>query len=65
PYCPQVNPIERLWQELKKQLKWSLFDNLDELRNSLKLILDNLIAQTVTSLTKWEFITDALFVANI
>ncbi|MBE9171312.1 IS630 family transposase, partial [Pleurocapsales cyanobacterium LEGE 06147] len=59
------NPIERLWQELKKQLKWSLFDNLDELRNSLKLILDNLTAQTVTSLTKWEFITDALFVANI
>ncbi|MBE9167970.1 IS630 family transposase, partial [Pleurocapsales cyanobacterium LEGE 06147] len=65
PYCPQVNPIERLWQELKKQLKWSLFDNLDELRNSLKLILDNLTAQTVTFLTKWEFITDALFVANI
>ncbi|KAB8332766.1 IS630 family transposase, partial [Scytonema tolypothrichoides VB-61278] len=28
PYSPQVNPIERLWKELKKRLKWKLFDNL-------------------------------------
>ncbi|WP_319419763.1 hypothetical protein [Pleurocapsa sp. FMAR1] len=24
--------IERLWKEIKKHLKWELFDNLDRLR---------------------------------
>ncbi|MDJ1176051.1 transposase [Roseofilum capinflatum] len=28
-YSPQVNPIERLWQEIKKKLKWQLFDDID------------------------------------
>jgi len=31
-HSPQVNPIERLWEEMKKELSWKLFDSLDELR---------------------------------
>jgi transposase len=65
PYSPEVNPIERFWKALKKELSWSLFDNLDELRHSVKIILDTLTPQQVTSLTNWQFIKDALSVANI
>jgi len=65
PYAPQVNPIERLWKAIKKELKWELFDNLDELRKSLKKILDKLTLEDITSLTKWQFIVDGLSVANI
>ena len=32
PHTPQVNPIERLWQEIKKSLSWESFQSLDELR---------------------------------
>jgi transposase len=32
PYCPEVNPIERFWEDLKKWFKWELFDELDDLR---------------------------------
>jgi len=39
--------------------------NLDELRDSLKRILDKLTVQDVTSLTRWQFIVDGLSVANI
>ena len=30
PYSPEVNPIERLWLEIKKDLKWEIFDDLDQ-----------------------------------
>jgi len=32
PHCPEVNPIERLWEEIKKFLKWELFTSLEQLR---------------------------------
>ena len=65
PYCPQVNPIERLWKEIKKHLKWELFDNLDRLRQKLSKVLSRLTCSTIASITGWDFILDALFVANI
>jgi transposase len=65
PYTPQVNPIERLWKEIKKFLKWSLFDNLEELRIQLSQVLFKLTPQVVASVTGWDFILQALSVANI
>lgn len=52
PYSLQVNPIERLWKAMKKELKWELFNNLNELKNSLEKILDKLTVQDIISLTK-------------
>ncbi len=46
PHSPEVNMIERVWQEIKKWLKWELFSDLDELREALKNIL-NKLSQTV------------------
>lgn len=31
PYCPELNPIERVWQHLKQQLKNLWFHNLEDL----------------------------------
>ena len=64
-YSPQVNPIERLWQEIKKELKWELFENLDSLRNKLSKILSALTEEEIASIAGWEFILEALTVANI
>ena len=65
PYSPQVNPIERLWKEIKKQLKWELFENLEGLRKRLDKILRDLTPSVVASVTGWDFIFEALSVANI
>ena len=65
PYSPQVNPIERLWKEIKKHIKWELFDNLEELRGKLSKVLLELTPLTVASVTGWDFILEALSVANI
>jgi hypothetical protein len=46
-------------------MKWELFDSLDELRDSLKKVLDKLSVQDIISLTKWQFLVEGLSVANI
>lgn len=65
PYSPQINPIERFWKELKKKLRWQLFDSLDELRNNLSKHLKQLTPEFISSLCGWTFILEALSVANI
>lgn len=64
-HTPQVNPIERLWEELKKDLSWELFDKLDELKIAVRQILNQLTDQVVASITGWDFILEALSVSGI
>ena len=28
PYCPELNPVERLWQDLKQRMGWALHESL-------------------------------------
>lgn len=65
PYCPELNPRERVWQHLKKDLKWELFENLDHLRTKVAELLAGLTSEHIASLTGYDFILDALSVANI
>jgi transposase len=63
-YSPEVNPIERLWGYLKEQLKWLRFEQIEELRESVRKELKKLTKKIIASLTGWEFILDALSVAG-
>ena len=65
PYSPELNPIERLWLEIKRKLKWEIFENLDELRKRLTSIITGLTSQTIESLGGWDFILKALLKAGI
>jgi transposase len=29
PYCPELNPIERVWRDLKDDLTWQQFSTVD------------------------------------
>lgn len=64
PHTPQVNPIERLWQEIKKSLSWESFHTLDELREFIWRRLEKLNTSIVASITGWDFILDALYVSG-
>lgn len=64
-YCPELNPIERLWQHLKKDLHWELFKDLTQLQTKVDELIAQLTAETVASITGYSFILDALSVANI
>ncbi len=65
PYCPEVNPIERLWKEIKKTLKNKVFDSLDFLRKKLGNILAEFSQTAIASITGYGFILDALSVAGL
>ncbi len=64
-HSPQLNPIERLWQEIKEKLSWELFDNLEALRAAVENILAKLSQKVIASVTGWDFILEALSVSGI
>ena len=64
PYCPELNPIERLWEYLKADLKWSSFKSLEQLQEKVEQLLAELTLEVVASITGYSFILDALSVVN-
>jgi putative transposase len=64
-YSPEVNPIERLWGYIKEQLKWLRFEQIEELRAALQKELNKLTNEVIASLTGWQFILEAISVAEL
>jgi len=65
PHCPELNPIEQVWQYLKRGLRWSLPATLARLRQQLKQRLEALTTEVVASITGRASILNALSVAGI
>ena len=64
-HSPELNPIERLWEHLKGQLRWQVFKDLQHLQERVSELLNNLDLDVITSLTGWAYILDSLSVAGI
>ena len=60
PYCPELNPIERLWEHLKADLKWASFKTLEQLQIEVDQLLSKLTPEVIASITGYSFILDAL-----
>lgn len=60
PYCPELNPIERLWEHLKADLKWATFKTLEQLQTKVDQLLAKLTPEVIASITGYSFILDAL-----
>jgi transposase len=68
PYCPEVNPIERVWSYVKYRLRrgasplgrsqW--FIDLDDVKERVAQILNSLSTDIIISLARWECFTNAL-----
>ena len=54
----------RLWEHLKAQLRWSNCHTLDELRQQVTNILEQMSKEVIASLTGWNFITAAVLSAS-
>lgn len=64
PYSPELNPIERLWEFLKADLKWASFKTLDQLQTKIDQLLAQLTPEIIASVTGYAFILDALSALN-
>jgi transposase len=60
-HCPELNPIERFWLLLKKQCVWQNCPTLEGRRKLLSSKLEVITAETIASLTAYDFILEALF----
>lgn len=59
-HSPELNPVERLWQELRTYFKGQNFAHLSLLQEALFAELNGLSQPVVASLTGYSFILDAL-----
>lgn len=65
PRCPELNPIEQVWQYLQRRLRWHLPQNLEQLQQWMTQQLEVLSAETIMSSTGRASILEALSVAGI
>lgn len=59
-YSPELNPIERFWQYIKKDTKGKIFSDLAEMKDFVADILKKCSAETIASITGFSYILDAI-----
>jgi transposase len=57
---PELNPAERVWQDLKDQLAWLTFADLDALEQELVERVNAYDADTLRSLTSYPYFAQAI-----
>jgi len=61
PYCPELNPIERLWQYIKSQIDFTLHKTLEALKQNVADILkEKCTDPVVASITGYSYIVNAV-----
>jgi transposase len=60
PYCPELNPIERVWRDLKDDLAWQQFSHIDTQQDHVVRLLQAYDAATLQSLTGYTYLVNAV-----
>jgi transposase len=64
PYSPELNPVERLWQDLKGQLAFDFYEHLSSLRQETRMALRSYTNEAVRSLTGYNYLLEATSVQS-
>jgi transposase len=59
-YCPELNPIERVWRALKDNLAWQQFADLDAQQTYVGDLLQAYDAPALQSLTGYTYLVEAI-----
>jgi transposase len=60
PYCPELNPIERVWRDWKDGLAWEQFTDLAAQLDYVSDLLQAYDAPTLQSLTGYTYLVEAI-----
>jgi transposase len=60
PYCPELNPIERFWRDLKDDLAWQQFPNVEVQQDYVGQLLRADDAPRLQSLIGYAYLVDAI-----
>ena len=55
PYSPELNPIERLWQDIKHKLFSQTYQTLDQMQQQLSEILGKYPKSAIAKLTSFSY----------
>jgi hypothetical protein len=51
---------KRVWQYIKQELSWELYDNLDEIKEKVRSFLEEFSTETIASIAGWDYIRSAI-----
>ena len=60
PASPELNPAERVWEDLKGNLAWQTFTDVDDLVNEIVNRVTAYDTSTIQSLTSYPYLVDAI-----
>jgi transposase len=60
PYSPELNPIERLWQDVKEPLAWVFVAALDALEHRVETIIAQYAKAAMQLLTSYPYVVHAV-----
>ena len=60
PYSPELNPVERVFQDIKKHLKNKVFNVIEELEDTVCGIVKLFAPQRLKKLTFYPYIKEAV-----
>jgi transposase len=59
PYSPELNPVKRLWRDLKDQVAFDLYRSLAALRQEVRSGVATYTEEAVASLTGYDYLLNA------
>jgi transposase len=65
PYGPELNPIERVWRDLKDNMAWLPFADLEAQQDYLTLLLQGYGAATLQALTGYPYLVEAIHALHV
>ena len=59
PYCPELNPVERVWQDMRQNLSFNPYATLSSLVADAATLLRNYTPSELASLTGYDYLRSA------
>lgn len=60
PYSPELNPMERVWEDLKGKVAFDLFEHLAMLKDRVSSLLGGYSRKSLASLAGYDYLVGAL-----
>ena len=60
PYSPELNPIERLWEDIKDEIADQLYPTIEALKEKVASILNKYTKEAIQSLTSYPYLIEAV-----
>lgn len=60
PYSPELNPIERLWEDIKDEISDELYPTIQALTDRVASILNRYTKEEIQSLTSYPYLIEAV-----